>query len=72
MVVNESGEGSGKDGLLKIREFNSKQLLNAMPREGVKEMDFWHTHERTSLCCYQLCEQGHRAPRSQQNVPLRL
>lgn len=28
MVVNESGEGSGKDGLLKIREFNSKQLLN--------------------------------------------
>ena len=43
-----------------------------MPRESVKEMDFWHTHERTNLCCYQLCEQGHRAPRSQENVPLRL
>ena len=28
VVVNESGEGSGKDRLLKIREFNSKQLLN--------------------------------------------
>ena len=28
MVVNESGEGSRKDGLLKIREFNSKQLSN--------------------------------------------
>ena len=28
MVVNESGEGIRKDGLLKIREFNSKQLSN--------------------------------------------
>lgn len=40
-----------------------------MPREGVKERDFWYTHERTNLCCYQLCKQGHRAPGSQENVP---